>query len=120
MKENTICVCGVYVLFFAPIKMVLHQNEHLFDKIFTIGLRTSLRTRGWDSNSPVPWAGISRPSEPSPRKYFHASDYSHGSISRVFHGGAVRGVNLQGRITSLLLYILVPVLVKYPPMELGG
>ena len=32
--------------------------------------------------------------------------------------GTIRGDNLRGRITSLLLYILVPVPVKYPPMEL--
>ena len=39
----------------------------------------------------------------------------------VFHeyfAGTVRGDNLRGRITSLLLYILVPVPVKYLPMEL--
>ena len=35
--------------------------------------------------------------------------------------GTIRGDNLRGRITSLLLYyILVPVPVKYLPMELGG
>ena len=53
-------------------------------------------------------------------KYFHASDHSHGGME-VFHeyfARTVRGDNLRGRITSLLLYILVPVPVKYPPMEL--
>ena len=38
-------------------------------------------------------------------KYFHASDHSHGSISRVFRGDGSRGCEI---------------LVKYPPMELGG
>ena len=55
-----------------------------------------------------------RPRELSPRKSFHASDHLHGSV----FAGTVRGDNLRGRITSLLLYILVPVPVKYPPMEL--
>ena len=85
----------------------------------------SYATLGGLSYSPVPWAGISpvfhgyftgisRPREPSPRKYFHASDHLHESIL----AGMVRGDNLRGRIISLLLYILVPVPVKYPPMEL--
>ena len=35
----------------------------------------------------------------------------------VYLGGNLQG-NLRGRSTSLLLYILVPVSVKYPPIEL--
>ena len=58
--------------------------------------------------------GETRPREPSPRKSFHASDFKHG---RIF-AGTTRGDNLWGRTTSLLLYILAPVPVKYPPMEL--
>ena len=60
------------------------------------------------------WVRGTRPREPSTQKYFHASDHSHGSI----FAGTVHRDKLQGRITSLLLYILVPVPVKYPPMEL--
>ena len=39
-------------------------------------------------------------------------------VFHVYFARTVRGENLRGRITSLLLYILVPVPVKYPPMEL--
>ena len=58
--------------------------------------------------------GETRPREPSLRKSFHVSDFKHG---RIF-SGTIRRDNLRGRITSVLLYILVPVPVKYLPMEL--
>ena len=48
-------------------------------------------------------------------KYFHASDHLHGSILQVFREDGSRG---QFTGTHLLLYILVHVPVKYPPMEL--
>ena len=65
-------------------------------------------------NSPVPWAGISR--------VFHGYGELDHSRRSIF-AGTVRWDNLRGRITSLsslLLYILVvvPMPVKYPPMEL--